>query len=47
MVREEIAAVLIVIGAVLWMVFRNKAKAKGKAFAATLHELATDIEHLR
>jgi len=42
-----IAGALIAIGAVLWMVFRNKAKAKGKAFAATLHELATDIEHLR
>jgi uncharacterized membrane protein YqjE len=42
-----IAGTLIVVGAALWMVFRNKAKAKGKAFAATLHELATDIEHLR
>jgi uncharacterized membrane protein YqjE len=42
-----IAAGLILIGAVLWMVFQKKAKAKGKAFAATLHELATDIEHLR
>lgn len=42
-----IAGALIVIGAVLWMVFRNRAKAKGRAFAATLHELATDVEHLR
>jgi uncharacterized membrane protein YqjE len=42
-----IAGALIVIGAALWMVFRNRAKAKGKAFAATLHELTTDIEHLR
>jgi uncharacterized membrane protein YqjE len=42
-----IAAALIVVGAVLWTVFLKRAKAKGKAFAATLHELATDIEHLR
>jgi uncharacterized membrane protein YqjE len=42
-----IAAALIVVGAALWTVFLKKAKAKGKAFAATLHELATDIEHLR
>ena len=42
-----IALALVVVGAVLWTVFRNKAKATGKAFAATLHELATDIEHLR
>jgi uncharacterized membrane protein YqjE len=42
-----IALVLIVGAAALWTVFMKKAKAKGKAFAATLHELATDIEHLR
>jgi len=42
-----IAVVLIAAAAVLWTVFVKKAKAKGKAFAATLHELATDIEHLR
>jgi len=42
-----IAVALIVVGAALWTVFLKKAKAKGKAFAATLHELATDIEHLR
>jgi uncharacterized membrane protein YqjE len=42
-----IALVLIAGAAVLWTVFMKKAKAKGKAFAATLHELATDIEHLR
>jgi uncharacterized membrane protein YqjE len=42
-----IALVLIVGAAVLWTVFMKKAKAKGRAFAATLHELATDVEHLR
>jgi uncharacterized membrane protein YqjE len=42
-----IAATLVAVGAGLWLVFRNKAKAKGKALAATLHELVTDIEHLR
>jgi uncharacterized membrane protein YqjE len=42
-----IAATLFVVGGVLFAVFLKKAKAKGKAFAATLHELATDIEHLR
>jgi uncharacterized membrane protein YqjE len=43
-----ILAVVLVVGAgVLWAVFMKKAKAKGKAFAATLHELATDVEHLR
>jgi uncharacterized membrane protein YqjE len=43
-----IIALVLIAGAVaLWMVFMKKAKAKGKAFAATLHELATDVEHLR
>lgn len=42
-----IAAVLFIAAAVLWTVFMKKAKAKGKAFAATLHELASDVEHLR
>jgi uncharacterized membrane protein YqjE len=42
-----IALVLVAGAAALWLVFTKKAKAKGKAFAATLHELATDIEHLR
>jgi uncharacterized membrane protein YqjE len=42
-----IAALLLVAAGVLWTVFLKKAKAKGKAFAATLHELASDVEHLR
>ena len=42
-----IAVVLIAGAAVLWTVFVKKAKAKGQAFKATLHELATDVEHLR
>jgi uncharacterized membrane protein YqjE len=42
-----IAGALVAAGAGLWLLFLKKAKAKGKAFVATLHELATDIEHLR
>jgi uncharacterized membrane protein YqjE len=42
-----IAVALVAVGAWLWRVLRNKARATGKAFAATLQELTSDIEHLR
>jgi uncharacterized membrane protein YqjE len=42
-----IALVLVAGAGVLWALFMKKAKARGKAFAATLQELATDVEHLR
>ncbi len=43
-----ITVALVIAGVVLMLVFRGKARAaKGKAFAATLHELKTDVEHLR
>ena len=42
-----IAVVLVAVGFGLWRALRNKARATGKAFTATLQELASDIEHLR
>jgi uncharacterized membrane protein YqjE len=42
-----IAVALIAVGIGLWQALRKKARATGKAFTATLQELASDVEHLR
>ncbi|MES2354793.1 MAG: phage holin family protein [Pseudomonadota bacterium] len=42
-----VTVVLFIVAGILWGVFRNKAKSRGRFLAATLHELATDRDRLR